>query len=117
MLITPSHPLLINIPMRGVKEMYANDQNTKPTCGTCSNPIPPEDVAHQHHYEDQGEQPIEYMEASMPRDQFVGFLKGNIIKYVSRFEKKDGIKDLEKAKVYTTWLIEYIKDGKIKVRE
>ena len=97
--------------------MYANDQNTKPTCGTCSNPIPPEDVAHQHHYEDQGEQPIEYMEASMPRDQFVGFLKGNIIKYVSRFEKKDGIKDLEKAKVYTTWLIEYIKDGKIKVRE
>ena len=75
------------------------------------------DVAHQSHYEDQREQPIEYMEKSMPHDQFIGFLKGNIIKYVSRFEKKDGVRDLEKAKVYTTWLIEYIKDGKIKVRE
>ena len=34
------------------------------------------------------------------------FLEGNIIKYVSRYPHKGGVKDLRKAQVYLTWLIE-----------
>jgi hypothetical protein len=35
----------------------------------------------------------------------IGFLEGNIIKYVSRWQDKDGLKDLEKAKTYIDKLI------------
>lgn len=36
----------------------------------------------------------------------IGYLAGNIIKYVSRYKKKNGIEDLEKAKHYLEKLIE-----------
>lgn len=42
-------------------------------------------------------------------DQSMGFLEGNIIKYISRYKEKGGIKDLEKAKVYLDKLIEETK--------
>jgi hypothetical protein len=34
------------------------------------------------------------------------FLRGNIIKYIMRYDDKDGLKDLEKARQYLDWLIE-----------
>lgn len=34
------------------------------------------------------------------------FLEGNIIKYVSRYPQKGGVRDLRKAQVYLNWLIE-----------
>lgn len=36
----------------------------------------------------------------------LGFLEGNIVKYVTRFRKKNGIQDLEKARHYLDKLIE-----------
>lgn len=36
----------------------------------------------------------------------LGFLEGNIIKYISRWKNKDGIKDLLKARHYIDKLIE-----------
>lgn len=36
----------------------------------------------------------------------LGYLEGNVIKYVTRWKNKDGIKDLEKAKHYIEKLIE-----------
>ena len=36
----------------------------------------------------------------------LGFLEGNIIKYVTRFRKKNGVQDLEKARHYLDKLIE-----------
>jgi hypothetical protein len=36
----------------------------------------------------------------------LGFLEGNVIKYVTRFRKKNGIQDLEKARHYLDKLIE-----------
>jgi hypothetical protein len=48
---------------------------------------------------------IECIKASMSAQQFVGFLKGNVMKYVWRFDRKNGVEDLEKAKVYLDWLI------------
>jgi hypothetical protein len=49
---------------------------------------------------------IQAIKASMSPQQFVGFLKGNVMKYVWRFDRKNGVEDLEKAKVYLDWLIE-----------
>lgn len=36
----------------------------------------------------------------------LGYLEGNIIKYVSRYKNKNGVQDLEKAKHYLEKLIE-----------
>lgn len=54
-----------------------------------------------NHYKDQAIQPVEYIHANN-----IGYMEGNVIKYVSRWRKKHGIKDLEKAKHYIELLIE-----------
>lgn len=48
---------------------------------------------------------IEAIEASMPPAAFKGFLKGNVIKYVWRYENKNGAEDLEKAQWYLNRLL------------
>lgn len=47
------------------------------------------------HYKKLGIQPIELI-----RDINANFFQGNVIKYVTRYKDKNGIKDLEKAKHY-----------------
>ena len=48
---------------------------------------------------------IAAIKASMSKSQFVGYLKGNVIKYLWRYDRKNGLEDLEKANVYLSWLI------------
>lgn len=43
----------------------------------------------------------------MPITETRGFYKGNIIKYVARYENKNGIQDLEKALTYLQRLIDW----------
>ena len=52
------------------------------------------------HYKDMPIQPWAVMEAVMTHDEFIGFLKGNIIKYSLRAGRKDGSDDGGKAKHY-----------------
>ena len=60
-----------------------------------------------NHYSSQEIQPWEYMESVMAKVEFEGFLRGNIIKYIGRYDKKDGVRDLEKAQHYLDKLIEH----------
>lgn len=53
-----------------------------------------------NHYKDMPIQPWHIMEAVLSYDEFVGFLKGNIIKYSLRAGRKDGSDDAGKAKHY-----------------
>lgn len=53
-----------------------------------------------NHYKDMPIQPWHVMEAVLTYDEFVGFLKGNIIKYSLRAGRKDGSDDAGKAKHY-----------------
>jgi hypothetical protein len=48
---------------------------------------------------------IDAIEASMTPEAFRGYLKGNVIKYVTRYEKKNGLEDLKKADWYLSKLI------------
>ena len=48
---------------------------------------------------------IECIKASMSKIEFMGYLKGNIIKYTWRYRNKNGLEDLQKADVYLQWLI------------
>ena len=52
------------------------------------------------HYKDMAVQPWTVMQAVLTHDEFVGFLKGNIIKYSMRAGRKDGSDDGNKALHY-----------------
>lgn len=53
-------------------------------------------------------QPWDYMESLFSEEAFVGFLEGNIIKYVSRWRDKNGSEDLRKAGTYLDKLIDFV---------
>ena len=53
------------------------------------------------HYKDKEIQPIEYILGNN-----LGFCEGNVVKYISRWQEKDGIDDLKKAKHYIDFLIQ-----------
>ena len=61
------------------------------------------------HYNDGGLECIDAIEASMEAKAFLGYLKGNILKYLWRYEKKGGTQDLEKAQWYLAKLTEVAK--------
>lgn len=53
-----------------------------------------------------GRDPISLMaEKLLTRGQTTGFLEGNIIKYLKRWEHKNGLEDLQKAQEYLNRLI------------
>lgn len=58
------------------------------------------------HYTDKDVQPWEAMQAWMTEEQFKGFLIGNVIKYIARFQDKGGELDLQKCKHYLDKLLE-----------
>ena len=53
------------------------------------------------HYSKLRIQPVEFIHQNN-----IPFIEGNVIKYVTRWRSKNGIKDLEKAKHYLELLIE-----------
>lgn len=56
---------------------------------------------------------IDAIKASMSAEAFKGYLKGNTQKYVWRYSYKNGLEDLEKAKVYLEWLIKEEKSNEL----
>lgn len=59
-----------------------------------------------NHYTSKTVQPWAAMYAWMTREEFTGFLRGNVIKYIARCNDKGGIEDLRKAQHYLDKLIE-----------
>lgn len=51
---------------------------------------------------------IDYIQDKLTAEAFKGFLLGNIIKYISRAEKKNGKEDYLKAQWYLVKLLEVI---------
>lgn len=49
---------------------------------------------------------IDAIKSTMSQEAFTGYLKGNIMKYVWRYERKNGHEDLLKAQWYLNKLIE-----------
>lgn len=58
-------------------------------------------VNHPNHYNKGGVECIDAIKASMSEEAYKGFLKGNVIKYVFRYEDKEKpVEDLQKANWY-----------------
>lgn len=87
-------------------EVVPKDEMTKPNINDIL-----DNVEHPSHYCRGGIECIDAIEASLGKDEFAGFLRGNIIKYVWRYKDKNGLEDLKKAQWYLNKLIEVVKNG------
>ena len=58
------------------------------------------------HYKDMEVTPWDVMQAVLTREEFIGFLRGNVIKYSMRAGKKEGSDDAGKARHYMAKLWE-----------
>ena len=65
-------------------------------------------VNHPEHYTKGGIECIDAIRASMSKEAFAGYCKGNCLKYIWRYEDKNGIEDLQKAAVYLKWLMKEV---------
>ena len=76
-------------------------------------PTAPDPVNPQHYKNGEVECIEGIKSAVVGKDGFAGYLAGNTLKYIWRYESKGGVQDLEKASWYLNKLIEHEK-GKVK---
>ena len=63
-----------------------------------------DDSVNPSHYKTGGVECIDYLRAKLTPEEFRGYLKGNVIKYLSREGRKGGSEDLAKASWYASML-------------
>lgn len=70
-----------------------------------------DNVNHPAHYTQGGIECIDAIQASMSVEEFKGYLKGNALKYIWRYENKNNpVEDLQKAMWYLTKLKEFVEE-------
>ena len=67
-------------------------------------------VNHPNHYNSYTREVIDTMQGSMMPEEFKGYLKGNVMKYINRYQFKNGVEDLKKAQWYLNKLTEVVED-------
>ena len=60
------------------------------------------------HYNNGPVECIEAIESMLPSEEYIGYLRGNSLKYRWRFRYKNGIEDLRKARWYEERLIKFM---------
>jgi hypothetical protein len=63
------------------------------------------------HYKIGGIETIDIIRAKLSKEAFEGYCTGNIIKYITRYNNKNGVEDVKKASVYAAWLAESLERG------
>jgi hypothetical protein len=67
-------------------------------------------VNHPAHYNNGNIECIEAIEAMLTHEEFIGYLRGNSLKYRWRFRYKNGLQDLDKADWYENKLKQILKE-------
>ena len=65
-----------------------------------------EDKINPEHYTGGGIETFDYMKAKLTSQELEGFLKGNILKYITRANLKNGKEDYKKAQWYLNKLVD-----------
>ena len=65
-----------------------------------------DNVNHPAHYGQGQIEAISYIQDFLNDDEYIGYLRGNIAKYMHRWRYKNGVEDLKKARWYLDRLIE-----------
>lgn len=74
---------------------------TDKNCPVCFPKEVSKDIRQQSHYTQHKIQPVVFI-----GENKLDFLAGNVVKYVSRYNMKNGVEDLEKARHYLDMLIQ-----------
>lgn len=69
-----------------------------------------DNVVHPNHYVKGGIECIQAIKASLSLEGFLGYCKGNVIKYLWRYEDKGHEEDLKKAEQYIRFMIDAIEE-------
>lgn len=65
-------------------------------------------VNHPNHYQIMpGVEAKDVIRSVLGDEGFIFYCYGNVIKYILRARKKNGIEDLKKARVYINWIIDF----------
>lgn len=71
----------------------------------------PDNVNHPKHYTSGKIEVIKIMEDQLNPEEYRGYIKGQVIKYITREAHKNGLEDLKKAQWYLTRLINFLEKG------
>ena len=95
--VTSIYPAItVGVPMENLKRQKEKDSSKEKNDGTAKDA---------KHYQKAAMQPIEVMQRFLTSEEFIGFLKGNIIKYKARAAFKGSKdEDAQKARQYAYWL-------------
>lgn len=102
----------VTVPVEGVEWRLEASQknNTEVMAKPKKVKLKPDLVNNPPHYTAGGIETIDYIKAKLTPEEFIGYLKGNVIKYTSRAGKKDDVvQDLEKAQWYMNRQIKALK--------
>ena len=69
-----------------------------------------DNVNNPSHYGQGSIEAVEYIKDFMTEEEFIGYLRGNIAKYLHRWRYKNGLEDLHKSRVYLQWLIKEVEN-------
>lgn len=85
-----------------IKDRFKKMDNDKFTITQNTNEEKPDMVNHPKHYTSGtlGIEVINTMEMCTTREEFIGYLRCNALKYISRFENKNGLEDVKKCAWY-----------------
>jgi len=72
-----------------------------------------DNVNNPEHYASGKIECIDAIESALTPEEFRGFLKGNVMKYIWRERKKSGVESLRKAEWYQKRLIKFTTDSNI----
>ena len=106
--------------VRGIKDMSINkatpaewDKASRDSSLRAEESILPDhyDPVNPPHYKSEGVECIDYIKQQLSRDAYVGYLEGNVIKYIHRHKYKNGLEDLRKAQWYLEKLAQATIDG------
>jgi hypothetical protein len=64
-----------------------------------------DNVNHPAHYGQGKIECIDYLEDFLTHEEFIGYLRGNIAKYLHRWRYKNGLEDLKKSQWYLERLV------------
>lgn len=67
-----------------------------------------ENVNHPKHYTQGGIEVIDIMETQLSPEEYRGYIKGQVIKYITREAHKNGDEDLAKAQWYLNRYMDYL---------
>jgi hypothetical protein len=93
-----------------IKALYLLISFNKYIADKRGGPMSKDVVNHPSHYTSGGIETIDIMASKLSPDEFKGYLKGNVIKYITRAgKKKNELEDLRKCAWYLNRLIEEFK--------